>query len=645
MKRDRRFALARNKQFVQFLLFFTLMFVAVLVLLGSFSYVYSKQSIDKNNERLYRSMMTNAKEAIESRLTNLNQTALFLLNDTRFQKLMLEQNLDNSGFDIFQVVNGLKGASFTSPGVEHISLYVAKADRVLTIWGLEMTEDYLNSVYSDRYTSFEQLLRNAPLWNHLYYLEPGHVNINNHQTKAMTLIRSASNNRAEIQAGALFLIDNSWLDDLLPRTNESKGSYAFIRDIANHTIIAGSSALPDNEDASTDYSFVFTEKINDMPWEMTMVFPRKSVLFLTEYTHAFVIVIAIFILAGLLLSFGLSFSNYRPMKRILRYIERPEGRTRERLLTDEYTLIRRYLDDEEHQTTMLADRMALYKEVYRETNLSRLLTGMPIGRQDFKQMSVEYVFPEHPDRLLVIAYQLVTDRITEAAEAERDQIRTTLLECVRRNAAHAYELEGEADKRYVLMCMSYEGQRKSLIDDLQASRVIFEAKNGVRCYVGVGTTVGSLNDVYRSCRQSVFALEFAASTAARQVVEYEAVVDQPLVAFPADVEANSDTQGADDIEHHVYRFIEANYCKPKLTLNYIAEQLNTSPYIITKSMGIDIQDYVNRKRIDFALSLLIESAHSISQISVMSGFANENVFIRVFKRYQGVTPGQYRKKR
>jgi two-component system response regulator YesN len=76
----------------------------------------------------------------------------------------------------------------------------------------------------------------------------------------------------------------------------------------------------------------------------------------------------------------------------------------------------------------------------------------------------------------------------------------------------------------------------------------------------------------------------------------------------------------------------------------MANELNISPYVISKNIQIDLQDYINRKRVNYALRLLKEPDYSIKQISAMAGFSDENMFIRIFKRYEGKTPGQFRKK-
>nr|WP_296480419.1 helix-turn-helix domain-containing protein [uncultured Acetatifactor sp.] len=54
-------------------------------------------------------------------------------------------------------------------------------------------------------------------------------------------------------------------------------------------------------------------------------------------------------------------------------------------------------------------------------------------------------------------------------------------------------------------------------------------------------------------------------------------------------------------------------------------------------------DYVNRKRIEYACGLLAETDMSVNDISKAAGYENDITFRRLFKKYMGITPGDYRR--
>ena len=65
--------------------------------------------------------------------------------------------------------------------------------------------------------------------------------------------------------------------------------------------------------------------------------------------------------------------------------------------------------------------------------------------------------------------------------------------------------------------------------------------------------------------------------------------------------------------------------------------------ISSESFGMGITDYIRLQRINQAKRILRGTDKSISQVSACVGIADTNYFIRTFKKYEGITPLQYRK--
>ncbi|MBQ1349455.1 MAG: helix-turn-helix transcriptional regulator, partial [Ruminococcus sp.] len=59
--------------------------------------------------------------------------------------------------------------------------------------------------------------------------------------------------------------------------------------------------------------------------------------------------------------------------------------------------------------------------------------------------------------------------------------------------------------------------------------------------------------------------------------------------------------------------------------------------------GITINAYISRKKITAAKQLLRFSDKSIEQIGFEIGISDTNYFTRLFKKIEGITPGEYRK--
>jgi len=83
-----------------------------------------------------------------------------------------------------------------------------------------------------------------------------------------------------------------------------------------------------------------------------------------------------------------------------------------------------------------------------------------------------------------------------------------------------------------------------------------------------------------------------------------------------------------------------------LSLRANAEALNVSPsYLSTlfrRETGQTITEYVNRKRMEHAAFLLFTTKLPVSAVGQRCGVQDDNYFTKIFKKYTGQTPKQYR---
>lgn len=96
----------------------------------------------------------------------------------------------------------------------------------------------------------------------------------------------------------------------------------------------------------------------------------------------------------------------------------------------------------------------------------------------------------------------------------------------------------------------------------------------------------------------------------------------------------------------IISLIEKKYHDP-ISLDSIADELSMSSGYVSeffkKTTGVNFIKYVHLKRIEKAKELIKNSNKNIYDIAQELGFDNVNTFIRVFKKYEGITPGLYKK--
>ncbi|TBL77250.1 response regulator transcription factor [Paenibacillus thalictri] len=111
------------------------------------------------------------------------------------------------------------------------------------------------------------------------------------------------------------------------------------------------------------------------------------------------------------------------------------------------------------------------------------------------------------------------------------------------------------------------------------------------------------------------------------------------------VPPDHDEAAKESVIAHILSYIQANHDKD-ISLNGIADQLQMDPSYLSRlfkqETGMNFIDYLLSLRIKHAKVLLLTTNGSVGEISQQVGYFNAASFIRIFKKFEGVTPGQYR---
>lgn len=90
------------------------------------------------------------------------------------------------------------------------------------------------------------------------------------------------------------------------------------------------------------------------------------------------------------------------------------------------------------------------------------------------------------------------------------------------------------------------------------------------------------------------------------------------------------------------------YYEKDISLDNVSKHLNISPYYFSKlfkdKTGENFIEYLTRVRIESAKQLIRDSNASMKEICSRSGFQDPNYFSRIFKRYVGLTPTEFKER-
>ena len=102
--------------------------------------------------------------------------------------------------------------------------------------------------------------------------------------------------------------------------------------------------------------------------------------------------------------------------------------------------------------------------------------------------------------------------------------------------------------------------------------------------------------------------------------------------------------GAQRIEN-IKAYIDDHYTENSLTVTSIADHFQLSgPYLsreFKRMAGCNLLEYIQKLRIEQVKRLLAD--HSVKDAALQTGFCDSQALVRVFKKYEGITPGEYKK--
>lgn len=95
-------------------------------------------------------------------------------------------------------------------------------------------------------------------------------------------------------------------------------------------------------------------------------------------------------------------------------------------------------------------------------------------------------------------------------------------------------------------------------------------------------------------------------------------------------------------------YIDNHLCED-IKIKQLAEEVYVNPCYLSglfhKETGITISEWIQRKRIEEASHLVLNGNEDFSEIATFYHFCSQSYFVQCFKKFMGVTPGEYRNRK
>lgn len=109
----------------------------------------------------------------------------------------------------------------------------------------------------------------------------------------------------------------------------------------------------------------------------------------------------------------------------------------------------------------------------------------------------------------------------------------------------------------------------------------------------------------------------------------------------------SDRKGDSNLRK-ILKYIDQNFNK-SINLDGVAYNFGYNSSYLSRLfkhvMGISFSDYLGKKRIEYAKKLLESQTGTIKEVAEASGYNSTGIFIKAFEKAEGVTPGEYRRRK
>lgn len=313
--------------------------------------------------------------------------------------------------------------------------------------------------------------------------------------------------------------------------------------------------------------------------------------------------------------------NYAPIKRLFDILHDGNG------IADEidYEIMENYVENFRKQAKQMRMQIKGYEEDVKSLYLGKLLLTDTNRKVSSEQVEKWGFFGKY---YVVVLYQFVEAEVEPGQEVPEDYrkdileeyIKAYLKECVccyvmEKNSKVYCVLNGNGESD-VIFCDAVRERNKEIVENLTKVENLYCDAYMSGCFM-------NLNEIHQG------------------YYEVNQVKKRQINSEQEEISENNCS-----IEK-VKNGIQENLLDVNLSVASLAELLNITPSYLSRffkrNTGMGVLEYIHECRIEKAKEIMSENPEAkAKEVAEKVGFANLATFIRVFKKKEGITPGQFR---
>lgn len=207
-------------------------------------------------------------------------------------------------------------------------------------------------------------------------------------------------------------------------------------------------------------------------------------------------------------------------------------------------------------------------------------------------------------------------------------------DCIFLNCHEEYAHESSTDNPWELSWVHFYGS------EMESFYKNYKEQNYEQLFhpIDISDFLGTIDSIYEAQKRQDSLTEISC---------HKYLTDLLFLLFAKQDTGLSETQSIHDKMNQIRDYLDKSYTK-SISLDELSAQFFISKFHLSREFkriyGVTIGNYLLRKRISNAKNLLRFSSEPVDSISLMCGFTDAGYFIKVFKKSEGMTPKQYRRK-
>lgn len=442
-------------------------------------------------------------------------------------------------------------------------------------------------------------------------------------------------------ARAVVVLSGTYLEDLLKGLSLRGGEEAFV--LTDNGLIIGTLSGQGDELAiqlqncrennvseirigEKNYKLSFTRSAKT---GLTLVYATLKGVSYSAMAFAKTFGITVSVLGAVLLvilAFLVARRNYLPIQYLLNTVKDADKELKQSDVMDELGDLEVYVKKTIRNRQEMNEKIRQYEADMRELHLGSLLFQGGVAENESLKQELGFTGGFYAVLMCVFEETEADSEALETVVQEADK-REVLMEYIQEcfpELKRFYVLEGKDGFFCVLNGDSETGESfRQLLSgerDRMKEILVEEEKIFCNCYLSEsGQSLEAVHKGYEEVRLKFVNKEIQDKTEENEICSIDRIME----------------------------IIRKNLSDENLSVNGIAEQVGVTPSHLSRyfkhQMGAGVLEYIHQSRVELAKDMLKNSPEvKIRDVAVRSGFCNITTFIRVFKKYEGMTPGQYR---